>query len=156
MRYRALIFSFLLSASVVCFGGVVPVSAGIIANFEARQDPVYTAYRGVKIGMSTAEARGVLGDPKEKFDTEDIFQPADGEEARVLYDEGGKVHAISVMYTGDISKAPAPKVVVGENVPAREDGGMFKRVEYEKLGFWISYAKVAGDNPMIIITMQAI
>ncbi|MBX3267368.1 MAG: hypothetical protein KF831_11745 [Acidobacteria bacterium] len=155
MRYRALMFSFLLSAGVVCLGGVINGNAGATA-VSVNVDPVFKAYRGVKIGMTAAEARSALGDPKEKSDTEDLYAPADGEEARVFYDDAGKVRAISVMYTGDISKAPTAKAVIGEDVQANEDGGMFKRVEYEKQGYWVSYVKVAGDNPMIVITMQAI
>ena len=152
MRYRALMFSFLLSAGVIFLGGLVNGHAAA----PMAVDPVYKAYRGVKIGMTAAEARAALGDPKEKSDTEDLYQPADGEEARVFYDEAGKVRAISVMYTGDISKAPTAKAVIGEDVPANEDGGMFKRVEYEKQGYWVSYVKVTGDSPMIVITMQTI
>lgn len=155
MRYRALMFSFLLSAGVVCLGGLLSGHAEVSAA-TLIEDLVFKAYRGVKIGMTAAEARTTLGNPKEKSDTEDLFEPADDEEARVFYDGNGKVRAISVMYTGDISKAPKPKAVVGEDVPARADGGMFKRVEYEKQGYWVSYVKVAGDSPMIIITMQAI
>ncbi len=146
-------FSFLLTAGVICLGGLQNSVAGVGAITE---DPVFKAYRGVAIGMSAVEARAALGEPKEKSDTEDLFEPADNEEARVFYDGSGKVRAIAVMYTGDISKAPKPKAVVGEDVPAREDGGVFKRVEYNKQGYWISYVKVAGDNPMVIITMQAI
>ena len=43
--------------------------------------------------------------------------------------------------------------VLGDVAP-KEDGGIFKMNRYPKAGFWISYNKTAGADPMIIIAMQ--
>lgn len=135
--------------------GTVVVTNGP-TSFHKLQDPVFKDYRGVTIGMSADDVRQKLGKPEDQSDTEDSFKPADGENTRIIYNAEKKVKTISIMYTDDVSKAPSTSSIVGEDVPANEGGGIFKRVDYPDQGFWITYAKIAGDDPMIIITIQAL
>lgn len=115
--------------------------------------PVFTEYRGVRVGMSVDEVRGKLGKPEEKFDEFDIFAFSDKERARVYYDKGKKARAISVTYVGTAS-APKPADVIGTEVESKEDGSMHKLVTYPQAGYWVSYSRTAGDSPLVMITMQ--
>lgn len=139
----------------------VAILATFIASFVicqqsvwAQDQPVFTEYRGVKIGMPVADVHTKLGDPKQKYDSEDDFEFSDSESARVVYDESKKVLTISVMYTGDLASAPAAKAVIGEDLAPRDDGSIYKMAQYPKNGFWVSYVKTSGTSPMVIITMQ--
>ncbi len=154
MRYIFIIAAFLLSGTTAAAGNSTPPTSDAETLLFATDKPVFTSYRGVKLGMTSDEVREKLGRSKDQSDGEDSFEPADNETARIFYDEEKRVRAISIMYSGDLSKAPSPKEVVGSTIPAREDGGMFKRVEYPDDGFWVSYVKLAGDSPMVMITMQ--
>ncbi|MDM7923447.1 MAG: hypothetical protein QUS14_14210, partial [Pyrinomonadaceae bacterium] len=47
----------------------------VFAQAAAAADtPVFTEYRGIKIGMTMDEVRAKLGGPKEKYDSEDDFE----------------------------------------------------------------------------------
>ena len=114
----------------------------------------YQAYKGVRIGMSAAEARKLLGQPADKSDKQDSYVFSDNESAQVYYDASKNVYAVSVMYFGAGNAAPTAKSVCGSDVEARADGSMYKMTVYPKAGFWVSYNRTAGDSPMTIITMQ--
>ncbi|MBA2378414.1 MAG: hypothetical protein H0V76_02430 [Blastocatellia bacterium] len=120
----------------------------------AQDKPVYKNYRGVAIGMSAEEARSKLGKAKESTDGEDYFEFSGDESARVIYDENKYVRAISITFEGKLTGAPKSKDVLGSEIEARPDGGMYKMLQYPSEGFWVSYVKTAGDSPMVIITLQ--
>lgn len=119
------------------------------------QDSVFKDYRGVTLGMSAADVRQKLGKPEDQSDAEDSFEPAKGETLRIIYNAEKKVRMMSIMFTESIEKAPTPQALFGEDAQANEGGGVFKRMDFTEQGFWISYAKIAGDNPMIVITVQS-
>lgn len=120
------------------------------------QQEKFGDYKGVKVGTSTEDVRSKLGGPKDKSDAMDLYVFSDNETAQFYYDEAHTVKAIMINYSGDLKNAPTPKDVFGEEVPAREDGGLFKMVRYPKLGYWVSYNRSGGDDAVITIAMQKI
>jgi hypothetical protein len=116
--------------------------------------PLYSEFKGLKLGASRDEARKRLGNAQEKEKTQDFFALSDRERARVYYDDKGSVSAIIVTYVGKSAGAPAPQAVLGSEVEAKPDGSMYKMVNYPKAGYWVAYSRTAGDEPLTIITMQ--
>ena len=104
--------------------------------------------------MSTVDVRAKLGKPKEESDAEDDFVFSESESVRVFYDANKTVRVISIMYTGDMKLAPAPKAIVGTDIEAKPDGGMHKTVQYPKAGFWISYVRTGGNDAIVLVTIQ--
>lgn len=144
-----------LSLTAICteidarhFGDADSLSATLF------DDPVFKDYRGVTLGMAAADVRQKLGKPEDQSDTEDSFEPEKGETLRIIYNAEKKVRMISIMFTSNLEKAPTPKAMFGTDAATNESGGIFKRMDYTEQGFWISYAKIAGDDPMIVITVQ--
>ena len=133
---------------------LIVLAAPSAAAQAATDDPVYKAYRGVTLEMKKDDVREKLGNREDEFDGEDYFEFSDDENARVMYDEDGAVRAIVVTYTGKLSADHKPKAVIGEEIAARDDGGMYKMVHYPDHGFWVSFVKTGGDSPMVIITIQ--
>ena len=123
---------------------------------HARFDSIINEYRGIFIGSDRSAVHEKLGNPKNEYTGEDGFELSDNEAVRVFYDDAKKVKAIVVTYSGKIDTAPKPNDVVGEAVEARPDGGMYKMVRVEAKGFWVSYVKITGDNPTVIITVQSL
>jgi hypothetical protein len=117
--------------------------------------PLYLDYKGIRIDMEASEVRKKLGDPADKSDAQDFFVFSDKESAQVYYNKG-KVTAVSVNYVGDNSGAPLPKVVLGTDIEAKADGGMHKMVRYPTAGYWVSYNRTGGDDPLVTVTMQKI
>ena len=124
------------------------------AASQAPVKPVYSEYKGVAIGTKADDARAKLGDPKDKSDTQDYYVFSGNESAQVLYDADHTVRVISINYIGKLDAAPTPKTVFGSDVAANSDGSVNKMVKYPKAGFWISYYRTGGDDPMIVLTLQ--
>ena len=116
--------------------------------------PAYAGYKGVLVGLTADEARKKLGNPKDKSDTQDFYVYSDNESAQVYYDATKNVSLVSVSYVGKVNGIPTPKDVFGEDVAAKADGSVFKMVRYPKAGYWISYNKTGGDDPIVTITIQ--
>ncbi len=114
----------------------------------------YDAYKGITIGTTAADVRTKLGKPADESEGEDDFTFSETESARVFYDDKKTVRAISIMYTGDLKLAPAPKAVLGTDIPPKPDGGMQRTVQYPKAGFWVSYSRTGGDDAIVMITLQ--
>jgi hypothetical protein len=124
------------------------------ASATPANTPVFTSYRGVSINMSADEVRQKLGKPHEKFDDMDLFVFSDKERARVFYDKEKKARAISITYMGTGGSTPLPVAVIGTEIESKEDGSMHKMVTYPEAGYWVSYSRTAGENPLVLITMQ--
>jgi hypothetical protein len=120
-----------------------------------KEEPPFHAYKGVHIGMTTEEARKLLGSPTDKGDKQDFYSFNDKEACQVYYDDAQKVFAVSVTYLGGNS-VPVPKSVLGSDIEAKQDGSLYKLVRFPKAGYWVSYTRTAGGEPMIIIAMQKI
>ena len=96
--------------------------------------PVFTDYRGIRIGMSAEEVRSTL-DGLKKDSAQDVFVFSEKESAQIFYDEQGKVTAISVDYFGDNSNAPSPDAVLGAGLQAKPDGSMYQLNRYPAAGY---------------------
>jgi hypothetical protein len=131
-------------------------SATVVSAQKVGDRPLFTEYKGVSIGMDMNEARKKLGQPTDKADAQDFFMFSDKESCQVFYDKVHKVMAVSVSYLGDKSGAPSPKVVLGTEIDAKLDGSMYKLVRYPASGYWVSYKKTTGEDPLITVTMQKI
>ena len=127
-----------------------------VAASPETEVPVFTAYKGVKLGTSAADARAKLGIPRDKDDGGDFYVFSENESAQLVYDAGGTVKVISINYAGSNTAAPAVKDVLGEDAQAKPDGSLFKLIRYPKSGCWVSYNRTVGGNPMVVITMQKI
>jgi hypothetical protein len=101
-------------------------------------------------------APGALGQdtPQQKDDSQDFFVFSARERARLYYDAKGAVSAVIVTYIGKSGDVPTPKAVLGSEVEARQDGSMYRLVQYPKAGYWVAYSRTTGDEPLTIITMQ--
>jgi len=137
-------------------GSTLVASAQKAGGEKNADKPLYVEYKGVRIGMEASEVRKKLGDPADKGDVQDFFVFSEKETAQVYYDKGHKVMAISVNYVGDGSGAPLPKVVLGTDIEAKADGAIHKMVRYPEAGYWVSYNRTGGDDPLITVTMQKI
>jgi hypothetical protein len=119
-------------------------------------EPLYTEFKGVKIGTSRDEARKKLGNPQEKDKGQDFFALSDRQRARLYYDEKGAVSAIIVTHVGKSADIPTPKAILGADIEPKKDGSMYQIVYYPKAGYWVAYSRTTGDEPLTMITMQKI
>ena len=123
----------------------------------ATPTPVFTEYKGVKIGMPAEEVRKTLEQYlKAKGDAQDILVVADSESAQVFYDNQSKVKAISIDYTNGPDQAPTAMQVLGREVQPRADGSMYAVERYPAAGYWVSYNRTSGAKPMVTITIQVL
>ena len=123
---------------------------------DGDNSPLFSEFKGVRLGMSADEARKKLGSPRDKGDEIDIYQFNDNQGAQIYYDKAKTVMAISIDFATGAAGIPQPKDIVGGEPDARPDGSAFKMVRYPKAGYWVSYSKTAGASPTITITMQKI
>lgn len=120
---------------------------------KAQEEPPFSSYKGVRIGMSADEARRLLGNPTDKDDRQEVFAVSDEESCQVYYDAARKVSAVSITYFS-AKAVPAPRSVLGEEPEAKPDGSVYKLIRYPKAGYWVSYTRTSGDAPMTIIAIQ--
>ncbi len=135
---------------------VRPKAASAFGESAATQQPGYSDYKGVRIGMSTDEARAKLGQPTQQFEDQDFYVVSETETVQVFYDATHRIIAISVDYLGHKSGAPDYRGIVGANIQVKPDGSMYKLVRYEELGFWVSFNRTAGDLAIVTVTIQKI
>jgi hypothetical protein len=145
------LFSVCLATSANAQAKAAPRTGNAFSE-SATQQPPYSAYKGVRIGISIAEARAKLGPPTREFEDQDLYVVSETETAQVYYD-AGRVAAISIDYLS-ASGAPDYRAVVGDNIQVNPDGSMHKMVRYEQLGFWVSFNRTAGDVAIITVTIK--
>jgi hypothetical protein len=119
------------------------------------QQPLYTEYKGVRLGMTAQQARSKLGNPAFIDKELGYFVFSETETVQIGYDAAGRVKTISVDYLNGIG-APEPRAVVGTELETRENGSLYKVVYYESQGFWVSYNRTAGPVIIVTITIQKI
>ena len=146
-----------LSLTLLALALFAPAAPAAAQDDDKKDEqPAFREYKGIKLGMPADAVRKLLGNPADKGDTQDLFTFGDHETAQFYYDSARNVSAISVSYFGDVSKAPAAKVVLGSDAEAKPDGSLFKMIRYPKAGYWVSYSRTAGDSPMVIVAVQKI
>ena len=164
-KIRSLINGAFFIAACGLFGIILGTKADVLAQRQAKthkahkeavaSQPLYSEYKAVRIGMTTAEVRTKLGEPTQKADDQDFYVISEKETAQICYDALHKVVAISVDYPGGGSVAPDYKAVIGADVETKPDGSIYKLVRYEQAGFWVSYNRSAS-NSTVTITIQQI
>jgi hypothetical protein len=117
------------------------------------QQPLYSEYKGVRLGMTVADVRTKLGNPGFKDSEMDYYTFSDTESVQIVYDTPGKVKMISVDYMNGTG-APDHKAVVGAELEVMPSGSLLKVVRYESQGFWVSYSRTAGPVIIVTITIQ--
>ncbi|HEX8499087.1 MAG TPA: hypothetical protein VF659_00755 [Pyrinomonadaceae bacterium] len=153
-RFRVLSALALLLAAAAAPAALAQTGApAATAADKAKDEPPFSAYKGVRIGMTAEEARKLLGSPTDKGDTQDVYSFNDNESCQVYYDETKKVSAVSVTFLSGKS-APTAKAVLGDEPEARQDGSVYKLIRFPKAGYWVSYTRTSGDAPMTVIAIQ--
>lgn len=151
--------------ALVVFGAILIVAVTPIVlraqrnravNSGEDNEPTFTEFKGVRIGMAAEEARKKLGTPRDKSDEQDFYMFNDNEVVQIYYDKGKAVSAISVDFMDGASKVPSCKEVLGSEADAKADGSVYKLMRYPKAGYWVSYSRTAGSSPTVTITMQKI
>ena len=122
-------------------------------NESAIQRPIYSEYKGVRLGMTAQETRARLGTPAMKGNDQDYYVFSDSETAQIGYGADLKVVSISVDYLGGIGAPDSQAVVPGE-LTLTANGSLYRIIRYESLGFWVSYNRTTGSMPMVTITIQ--
>ena len=123
----------------------------IVMEHSQVQQSLYREYRGVRLGMTAAEARAKLGEPAMKSDDQDFYIFSANETAQIVY-AAQKVVTISTDYAGGVG-APDYKSVVGEDLQQKPDGSLFRMVLYDSEHFWVSYHKSASAMPVVTVTI---
>jgi hypothetical protein len=121
----------------------------------ATQQPLYTEYKGVLLGMSAEEARAKLGMPALKGSDQDYYVFSENETAQICYDAAQKVVTISVDYLGGIG-APDYKAVVGGELEQMANGSLYRIVRYASQRLWVSYNRAPGPVTSVTVTLQKI
>lgn len=145
-----------LSISFFVAGGgenLTTARAQTAANASKADKPLYLDYKGVQIDMTQEEVRKKLGSPRDKDDSQDFYLFSEQETAQIFY-RAKKVFAVSVSYMGAKATAPGPKAVIGTELEPSADGRLYKIVRYPEAGYWVSYSRISGDEPMVTVTMQ--
>ena len=97
--------------------------------------------------------RAKLGKPALASDEQDYYIVSQTETVQIAYDASHKAIAISVDFIDGVG-APDFKSVVGPDVTVNPDGSMHKLINYDSLGFWVSYNRTAGAVTTVTITIQ--
>ena len=120
---------------------------------KTADEPVYTDYKGVRLGTTADEVRAKLCKAVSETNEEDFHVVSETETAQVYYDASRKVRALVVMYTAG---GPTAEAVLGRAAETRPDGSQHLKISYERAGYWVAYTRTAGDAPTVTVAMQAL
>jgi hypothetical protein len=123
---------------------------------EPDNQPTFSDFKGVRIGMTADAARKKLGSPRDKSAELDLYVFNDTQVVEVFYDKTGAVLAISIDFMSGANGVPTAKEVLGTEADAKADGSVYKLLRYPKAGYWVSYSRTAGTTPTTTVTMQKI
>ena len=143
----------------ILFAALVLTASASITSLGQRQktsdEPLFSEFKGVRIGTPAEEARKKLGSPTNKADDQDLYV-SDTQLVQVYYDKAKTVSAISIDFSTGATGIPTAKDVIGGEPEAKADGSAYKMLRYPKLGYWVSYSRTAGASPTITVTIQKI
>ncbi len=152
--YGLYFYPSLLLIAIACFGQSIQAQGSMPSATPSQEiGPLYTNYRGVTVGMTTAEAREKLGKPKAKSKQQDFFVLSKMESTQIVYLDG-KVRTVSVDYVGADSGAPTAMEVLGVELKPGKNGNLYQLVRYPAAGYWVAYSRTAGKSPVVSITMR--
>lgn len=126
------------------------------ADPDADNRPVFSEFKGVRLGMSADESRQKLGSPRDKSPEQDFYMFGENQAVQIFYDKAGAVTAISIDFMSGANPIPSAKDVLGTEAETRPDGSVYKMVRYPKVGYWVSYSRTTGDSATVTITIQKI
>lgn len=158
LAFRRLISSrggFALIVSAVLAFSTIAAIVSLGQRQRTGEEPLFTEFKGVRIGMTADEARKKLGSPTNKADDQDLWF-SDTQTVQVYYDKNKAVSAISIDFSSGATGIPTAKDVIGGEPDSKADGSAYKMVRYPKQGYWVSYSRTAGASPTITITIQKI
>ena len=158
VAFRRLISGRRRLASVLLAALILTVTVSINSSGQRQKtadEPLFSEFKGVRIGTSTDEARKKLGSPSSKADDQDLYVD-DNQVVQVYYDKTKTVTAISIDFSSGATGIPAAKDVIGSEPESKADGSAYKMVRYPKQGYWVSYSRTAGASPTITVTIQKI
>jgi hypothetical protein len=154
--------SFLLALAIalIAMAGLILSADGQSRASSTRvaapaQQPLFTDFKGVKLGVGPEEVRAKLGNPVVKDQEMDYFVLTEDVSVQVVYDAMHKVKVISVDYPAGTTP-PDARVVVGSELENKPDGSAYKLVRYEAQKFWVSYNRSAAPASIVTITIQKI
>jgi len=127
--------------------------AAVSTPSAVTQQPLYTEYKGVRLGMTAQEVKTKLGNPTFLDKELGYFILSATETVQIGFDAAGKARVISVDYLNGTG-APEPRAIVGAELETKENGSLYKVVYYESRGFWVSYGRTAGPVLIVSITIQ--
>ena len=143
----------------ILFAALVLTASASITSLGQRQktsdEPLFSEFKGVRIGTPAEEARKKLGSPTNKADDQDLYV-SDTQLVQVYYDKAKTVSAISIDFSSGATGIPTAKDVIGGEPETKADGSAYKMLRYPKLGYWVSYSRTAGASPTITVTIQKI
>ncbi|HZS07637.1 MAG TPA: hypothetical protein VFD58_22570 [Blastocatellia bacterium] len=115
--------------------------------------PVLHEYRGVRLGLTAEQVRGVMGKASRTGEGMDEFKLGDGDLITVYYDAKGAVRTIELYFT-DAARAPAWTEVVGNaEIQSQPSGSKFARVVVSDENFWVTmYRSKSGTVTTITIS----
>lgn len=155
MKRYILTLVIIMIMGLACIEARAQKTRATTAATAIAQQPLYTDYRGVKLGMTPAEVRAKLGDPVLKDAELDYFVISDTVSAQVAYDATHKVKTISVDYAGGAG-APDYRSITGSELKTQPDGSAFAMVRYAANGFWVSYSRTAPPMSIVTVTIGKI
>lgn len=125
---------------------------GTVSAAAQAQQPLFSEYKGIRLGMTNDEVRAKLGAPTYKAGDQDYYAFSETEAGQFVYDATHKLVTISVDYSG--ADLPDYHNIVGPSVDQMSNGSLYKLVRYEAQGFWVSYNRTAGTPAVVTITIQ--
>lgn len=126
-----------------------------------QQSPAITAsslsamreYKGVKLGMSREQVKGLMSKSSRDEKNLDEFKLGDGDLMTVHYDDKDAVKTIQLYFT-DAKHAPAWKEVIGETeIENKPNGSKFARAVVQEENFWVTMFQ-SNDGDVTTITIS--